>query len=97
LRPDDTGPDYDPFCREVDSIPNDVLMSLSDEAPMYRNESHGVYTLSQFAGIQAARLDIQTFNSTGGVTFERMLDWINCSRDSSAATKTVTTSQPSLA
>jgi cytochrome P450 len=67
-------PYYDPFSREINSHPYPAFKRLRDEAPLYRNDEFDFYAISRFADIQAVRLDIERYTSTGGVLFERMLD-----------------------
>jgi cytochrome P450 len=70
----DGSPYYDPFSREINGNPWRAFKQLRDEAPLYRNDTWDFYALSRFSDIHAARLDIETFTSTEGVLFERMLD-----------------------
>jgi cytochrome P450 len=67
-------PYYDPFSREINRDPYAAFKRLRDDAPLYRNDEFDFYALSRFADIQTARLDVETYTSTDGVLFERMLD-----------------------
>src|SRR6202451_1988105 len=57
---------YDPYDVEIDANPYPVFRRLREEAPLYYNEPHDFYALSQFADVERAYLDPKTFISGRG-------------------------------
>jgi cytochrome P450 len=56
--------EYDPVAYYEDPYP--IYRALRDAAPVYCNDSRGVWVLSRYADVQAAASDPQTFSSRRG-------------------------------
>jgi cytochrome P450 len=63
---------YDPFSYEVHDDPYPVYRRLRDEAPVWRNEEQGFWTLARYDDVLQASVDWATFSSAEGTTLERV-------------------------
>jgi cytochrome P450 len=63
---------WDPLDPRFKDDPHAVWRRLRDEAPVYYNPAHDFYALSQFADVDTAHRDPQTFSSAHGTVLEMM-------------------------
>ena len=63
---------YDPFSYELHDDPYPVYRRLRDEAPVWRNEEQGFWTLARHDDVLQASVDWSTFSSAEGTTLERV-------------------------
>jgi cytochrome P450 len=61
---------YDPFSYEVHEDPFPVYRWLRDEAPVWRNDELGFWTLARYDDVLHASVDWATFSSAQGTTLE---------------------------
>ena len=61
---------YDPYDVGIDADPYPVFRRLREEAPLYYNEPHDFYAVSQFADVEAVLKDPRTFSSAKGGILE---------------------------
>jgi cytochrome P450 len=61
---------YDPFSYEVHDDPYVIYRRLRDEAPVWRNEEQGFWTLARYDDVLQASVDWATFSSAEGTTLE---------------------------
>jgi cytochrome P450 len=61
---------WDPYDARLAADPWPVFRRLREEAPLYRNESHGFYAVSRWADVEGALTDWQTYSSSRGVILE---------------------------
>ena len=64
--------ELNPFSHEFHENPYPIYRHLRDEAPLYRNEELGFYTLSRYADVVQASQDWRTYSSADGTMVERM-------------------------
>ena len=64
--------ELNPFSHEFHENPYPIYRHLRDEAPLYRNEGLGFYTLSRYADVVQASQDWRTYSSAEGTMVERM-------------------------
>ena len=61
---------YDPFSYEVHEDPFPIYRWLRDEAPVWRNDELGFWTLARYDDVLHASVDWATFSSAQGTTLE---------------------------
>jgi len=61
---------YDPFSYEVHDDPYPIYRWLRDEAPVWRNDELGFWTLARYDDVVHASVDWATFSSARGTTLE---------------------------
>jgi cytochrome P450 len=61
---------YDPFSYEVHEDPYPIYRQLRDEAPVWRNDELGFWTLARYDDVLRASVDWATFSSARGTTLE---------------------------
>ena len=66
---------YDPFSYEIHEDPYPIYRRLRDEAPAYRDETHGFFALSRYADVRAALHDPATYCSGRGFLLEDIDDF----------------------
>ena len=66
--------EFNPFSSEFFDDPYETYRWLRDEAPVYRNEEFGFWTLSRFDDVVAAHRDWNTFSSEHGLTIDQLTD-----------------------
>jgi cytochrome P450 len=63
--------EYDPYAYEIHEDPYPLYKRLRDEAPLYRSDRHGFWTLSRHSDILEALKDFETFSNRNGVSLDR--------------------------
>jgi cytochrome P450 len=61
---------YDPYDVEINADPYPVFRRLREEAPLYRNDTHGFYALSRFEDVERGLVDRETYISGRGAILE---------------------------
>ncbi len=61
---------YDPFSYEVHEDPYPIYRWLRDDAPVWRNDEQGFWTIARYDDVLQASVDWATFSSAQGTTLE---------------------------
>jgi cytochrome P450 len=61
---------WDPYDSRFAADPWPLFRRIREEAPLYYDEAHDFYALSQFADVERALTDTDTFSSPRGVILE---------------------------
>ncbi len=61
---------YDQYSVEINADPYPVYRRLREEAPVYYNDTHDFFAVSQFADVEKGLLDAQTYISGKGAILE---------------------------
>jgi cytochrome P450 len=68
--PDVEAVHFDPYDVELNSDPYPMFRRLREEQPLYYNAQHDFYAISQFADVNKALVDHDTFSSARGAILE---------------------------